>query len=139
LEANRPDEAMSQLEQGLALDPQQAAQAMVLARMQLEKGGPAIDTLLRTLPYAADNGDYQALLAGVLQRAQRNKESAEHYQLALRQAPQNGVWWMGLGIALQADKRIPEAKDAFERAKASGSLTPELQTFIERKLRQLAH
>jgi MSHA biogenesis protein MshN len=139
LEANRPDEAVRELDQGLVFDPKQPTQAMLLARLQLEKGGPAVDTLMRTLPYAADNGDYQAFLAGVLQRAQRNKESAEHYQVALRKAPQNGVWWMGLGIALQADKRLPEARDAFEHAKATANLSPELQTFVERKLQQLAH
>ena len=137
LEANRPDEAMRELDQGLVLDPKQANQAMLLARLQLEKGGPAVDTLMRTLPYAADDGDYQAFLAGVLQRAQRNKESAEHYQIALHKAPQNGVWWMGLGIALQADKRPAEARDAFEHAKAAANLSPELQTFVERKLQQL--
>jgi MSHA biogenesis protein MshN len=137
LEANRLDEAMRELDQGLLLDPKQPTQAMLLARLQLEKGGPAIDTLLRTLPYASENGDYQAFLAGVLQRAQRNGESAEHYQLALRKAPQNGVWWMGLGIALQADKRLPEAREAFEHAKAA-NLSPELLTFVERKLAQLS-
>jgi len=137
LEANHADEAMRALDQGLVLDPKQPTQAMLLARLQLEKGGPAVETLMRTFPYALDSGDYQAFLAGVLQRAQRNAESAEHYQLALRKAPQNGVWWMGLGISLQADKRLPEAREAFEHAKAA-NLSPELQTFVERKLVQLA-
>jgi MSHA biogenesis protein MshN len=140
LENNRPDEAMRQMELGLGLDANQPALAMLLARLQVERGGPAIETLTRTLPYVADSadGNYQAFLAGLLQRAQRNRESAEHYQLALRKSPQNGVWWMGLGIALQADKRLPEARDAFGRAKASGALTPELQVFVERRLQQLA-
>jgi MSHA biogenesis protein MshN len=44
---------------------------------------------------------------------------------------------MGMGISLQADKRNAEAKVAFQRAKDSGRLTPELQTFVERRLQQL--
>lgn len=140
LENQRPDEAMRQLQLSLSLDPKQPAQAMMLSRMQLEKGGGAlaVDTLMRALPFASDNGDYRAFLAGVLQRQQRSKEAAEQYQLALQHAPQNGVWWMGLGIALQADGRPLEAKDAFLRARASANLSADLQAFVERKLVQLA-
>lgn len=138
LENGRSAEATQQLRAALAADPRQPALAMLLARLQVEGGGPAVDTLLRTMPYAANNADYHAMLAGLLQRGQRNAEAAEHYQAALRLAPQNAVWWMGLGIALQADKRLPEAREAYGRAKAAGSLTAELQAFVERKLEQLA-
>ena len=140
LEAQRPDEAARQLQLSLALDPKQPAQAMMLARLQLDKanGGPAaLDTLMRSLPYAADNGDYRAFLAGVLQREQRYREAAEQYQLALQTAPDNSVWWMGLGIALQADNHPAQARQAFERAKGLQTLSPQLQAFVERKLVQL--
>jgi MSHA biogenesis protein MshN len=137
IEAGRPDDAMRQLQAALVLDPRQPSLAMLLARLQLERGGPAIETLTRTLPYAAGNGDYHAFLAGVLQREGRSREAAENYQAALRSAPANGVWWMGLGIALQAEKRDVDAAAAFTQAQASGMLTPELQAFVERRLRQL--
>ncbi|MFM9434482.1 MSHA biogenesis protein MshN [Janthinobacterium sp. CG_23.3] len=139
LEGKRPNDAVRHLQLGLALDPAQPAMAMMLARLQLESGGPAVETLMRTLPFAGGDGDYRAFLAAVLQRGQRHKEAAEQYELALRGAPQNGVWWMGLGISLQAEQRLVEAKDAFARAKGSASLSPELQAFVERKLQQLPH
>ena len=141
LEAQRPDEAARQLQLSLALDPKQPAQAMMLARLQLDKangGAAALDTLMRSLPYAADNGEYHAFLAGVLQREQRYREAAEHYQLALQAAPDNSVWWMGLGIALQADNHPAQARQAFERARGLQTLSPQLQAFVERKLVQLA-
>ena len=140
LEAQRPDEAARQLQLSLALDPKQPAQAMMLARLQLDKtngGAAALETLTRSLPYATDNGEYHAFLAGVLQREQRYREASEHYQQALQTAPDNSVWWMGLGIALQADNHPTQARQAFERAKGLQTLSPQLQAFVERKLVQL--
>jgi len=138
LENRRTDDAIRQLRLALGIDPRQPGLAMVLARLQLEKGGPALDTLMKTLPYAGDSPDYHAFLAGVLQREQRHAEAAEHYRQALQMSPQNAVWWMGLGISLQADQHLPEAREAYNRARGNPGLTPELRSFIERKLEQLS-
>ena len=137
IEAKRPDEAMRELQAALTLDARQPSLAMLLARLQVERGGPALATLMRTLPHAAGNGEYHAFLAGVLQREGRHREAAEHYQAALRSAQGNGVWWMGLGISLQAEKRDAEAVAAFWQALGSGTLSPELTAFVERRLGQL--
>jgi MSHA biogenesis protein MshN len=137
IEAKRLDEAMRHLQAGLALDARQPALAMLLARLQIEGGGSGIGTLTRTLPYAGNLADYHAFLAGALEREQRHREAAEQYQAALRIAPANGVWWMGLGMALQADKRNAEALEAFQRARASGALSADLQAFVDRRLQQL--
>jgi MSHA biogenesis protein MshN len=139
IEQKRPDEAIRQLQLGLTQDPRQPALAMLLARLQIERGGSGIETLTRTLPYVGGNPDYHAFLAGALQRQQRHREAAAEYQAALRGMPANGVWWMGLGISLQAEKRNAEALDAFQRAKGSGTLSQELLAFVERRLQQLAH
>jgi MSHA biogenesis protein MshN len=138
LENKRTDDAIRQLRLALGIDPGQPGLAMVLARLQLEKGGPALQTLLTTLPYAGDSAEYRGFLAGVLQREHRNDEAAQHYRDALRLSPNNGVWWMGLGISLQAGQHLPEARDAYTRARAAAGLTPELQSFIDRKLEQLS-
>jgi MSHA biogenesis protein MshN len=137
LENKQQDAAMQQLAQALALDPEQPTLAMALARLQVEKGGPALQTLQRTLPYATERADYLSFVAALLQRAQRHKEAIEHYQAAVRLSPGNGLWWMGLGISLQADDRLSDAKAAFQKAKASGSLSGELSRFVDKKLQQL--
>lgn len=138
LENRRPEDAIRQLRLALGIDPRQPGLAMVLARLQLERGGPALETLMTTLPYAAANADYQGFLAGVLQRAQRHAEAAQYYQAALKLAPLNGVWWMGLGISLQADQHKAEAREAFTRARTGNGITPELLAFIDRRLDQLS-
>ncbi|MEO7495922.1 MAG: tetratricopeptide repeat protein [Massilia sp.] len=137
IENRRPDEAIRHLRLGLGLEPRQPSMAMLLARLQIERGGSGIDTLQRSLPYAGGNSEYHAFFAGALQRQQRHREAAEQYELALRGAPQNGVWLMGLGISLQAEKRNAEAIAAFQKAKASNKLSPDLQAFVDRKLQQL--
>jgi MSHA biogenesis protein MshN len=137
LESKRTDDAIRQLRLALGIEPRQPGLAMVLARLQLEKGGPALETLMNTLPYAQNSADYQGFLAGVLQREQRHAEAAQYYREALKISPSNGIWWMGLGISLQAEQHLPEAREAYTRARAANGLTPELQAFIERKLELL--
>lgn len=139
LNARRQDEAIVRAREGLVIDAAQPGLAMILARLQLEKGtsGTAIDTLERTLPHARDRADYLAFLAALLQREERHAQAAEYYFQALQRSPQNGVWWMGLGISLQADQKTAEASEAFRRAKSTNSLSPELTAFVNSRLSQL--
>jgi len=138
LQAKRMDDAVRRAQEGLALDPAQYGLAMILARVQVEQNDvkSALATLERGLPYATERADYQAFLAALLQREKRHREAIDHYVAALGKAPQNGVWWMGLGISLQAENRLPEAKEAFSRAKSSNTLSPELLAFVIQKLAQ---
>ncbi|HEY6772736.1 MAG TPA: tetratricopeptide repeat protein [Oxalicibacterium sp.] len=139
LRAGQQDEAMRCAKEGLDIDMRQPGLAMILARLQVEKGAQqtAIATLQNSLPHAADQPDYRAFLAALLQRAGRQKEAVEQYLLAVRAVPQNGIWWMGLGISLQADGRMEEARQAFSRSRETSSLSPELRAFVEQKLKQL--
>jgi MSHA biogenesis protein MshN len=138
IEARRSEEALRHLQLGLTLEPRQPAMAMLLARLQIERGASGIDTLMRTLPYATGNAEYHAFLASALARESRHQEAAEQYRLALRGSPQNGAWLIGLGISLQTEKRDAEALDAFKRAKASNSLTPDLASYAERRINALS-
>ena len=138
VEGKRYGEAERSLQDGLKLDPSQTGLAMILARLQVEQGDTqsALKTLQHSLPYAAERPDYQAFLAALLQREGRHKEAIEHYLQALRKVPGSGVWLMGLGISLQAENRPAEAQEAFIRAKASNTLSPDLQAFVEQQLKR---
>lgn len=139
IDTKRPEEAVRTLSEGLSADRAQVGLAMMLARLQVDRQDTraAIQTLHLSLPYAAERADYHAFLAALFQRDTRHKEAIEHYLAALKKSPNNGIWWMGIGISLQAENRIPEARDALIRAKLSGILSPDLLAFVEQKLAQL--
>lgn len=138
LENRRLDEAQQLLQEGLSLNPDRSAYAMLSARIQVERGDlqGAHDLLSRHAGSAANNAEYHAFDAALLQRLGRHKEAVAGYQAALRLAPNTGVWWMGMGISLQADNRGAEAMDAFKRAKAAG-LSPDLLSFVDQRMKQL--
>jgi MSHA biogenesis protein MshN len=139
LENRRIDEAQQLLQEGLSLNPDRSAYTMLLARIQVERGDlqGAHDLMSRHAGSAANNADYHAFDAALLQRLGRHKEAVSEYQAALTLAPGAGLWWMGMGISLQADNRGAEALDAFKRAKSAGGLSPDLLAFVDQRMKQL--
>jgi MSHA biogenesis protein MshN len=139
LENRRMDEAQQFLQEGLSLDPNRSAYAMLLARIQVERGDlqGAHDLLNKHAGSAAGDADYHAFDAALLQRLGRHKEAVAGYQAALQLAPRTALWWMGMGISLQADNRGAEAMDAFQRAKSAGGLSPALLAFVDQRMKQL--
>jgi len=139
LENRRTDDAERVLQEWLRHEPAQVEAAMLLARLQIEGGAPAqaLDTLQAVSQYAGERADYQGFMAAVLQRQNRHEEAVVHYQTALKQAPDAGVWLMGLGISLQALKRNEEARAAYRRAIDTRSLGSELQAYVERRMKEL--
>jgi MSHA biogenesis protein MshN len=139
LEAKRVDEAAVSLQEGLAVDTGNTSFAMLLARIMVESNDipTALFVLQRHAAPPGSNPDFHAFEAALYQRLDRHKEAIEQYQAALRLSPSAGVWWLGLGISLQAVDRPKDALDAFTRAKSSGNLAPDLLAFVEQRLGQL--
>lgn len=139
VDSKRYDEAEARLKEGLALDPAQPQAAMILARLQVQRGDveAGIRTLQATLPAAGPRSDYHAFLAALLQRVGRHQEAIEQYTEALSQSPAAGVWWMGLGLSLEAVGKTPEAKSAFTKALAADNLSQDLRTFVAQRLHRL--
>ena len=137
LEAKRNDDAAQVLQDGLQGQPAQLGWAMTLARLQVDRGdlAGAWQTLDFSLPAAGHSADYQGFAAHVLQRLGRPREAVVHYLNAARLAPGDGRWWLGLGLALEAEGQTGEAREAFLRAKQSGNLSSALSALVEQKLR----
>lgn len=137
IETNRIALAEKTLQDGLAIQPDNTAFALTLARIQVERANisGALATLQQHMP-ADENPDYHAFLAALLQKTEQHKAAIEQYQIALRSNPTAGAWLIGLGISCQADQQIARAQEAFQRARQS-KLSPELQAFVDQRLRQL--
>jgi MSHA biogenesis protein MshN len=135
----RNDEAGQVLQRGLNRDSHDTFFAMLLARLQVERGDVplALETLQKTLPYAGEHADYQSFVAALQQRQGSHDEAIAHYLIALKLVPNNGLWLMGMGISLQAMQRKEEARDAYQRALVSNSLSAQLQAFVQQKLKEL--
>jgi MSHA biogenesis protein MshN len=140
LTTGRNHDAEQLVRTALETNPHQPRLAMVLARLEVERGEVpgAINTLVTVLPYAQSDSELYAFLAALLQREGRHKDAVEYYRAALRSAPGNGVWTMGLGISLRGSNQPAEAREAFTRAADSGQLSPDLQEFVQRQLRELS-
>lgn len=139
LGAKRNADAERVLQDGLKRDSHAAPLAMLLARLQVERDALplALETLQKTLPYAEQQPDYHAFVAALLQRQNRHKEAVTHFQIALQLVPGNGIWLMGVGISLQALQRNEDARAAYQRALGSNSLSPQLQEFVQKRLKEL--
>lgn len=137
LDARQPAEAMRVLEEGLQLAPAQYGFAMMLARLQMERGelDAAAQTLARSLDHGSVNADYLAFYGGLLQRQQKHAEAVAQFQRALQLRGNAGVWLLGMGVSLEALGRAADAQEAYRRARAAGNLSAELQAFAEQKLR----
>ena len=139
IETKRVDEAALSLQEGLAVDSGNTGFAMLLARIMVESNEipTALVVLQRHAAPPDRNPDFHAFAGALYQRLDRHKEAIEQYQAALRLAPSAGVWWLGLGISLQAVGRPKDAQEAFTRAKSAGNLAPDLLSFVDQRLRQL--
>lgn len=137
LEMRKIEEAMTVLQDGLELQPAQIGWAMSLARLQLEQHDVAAAdrTLAKSQVYAEASADYAGFQGHVKSRLGVNRQAVTHYQRATRLAPNEGRWWLGLGLALEADGRIAEAKEALRRSIATATLSVELSAVAEQHLR----
>lgn len=137
LESRRIDDAVVVLQEGLELQPAQAGWAMSLARLQFEQGdlAAADRTLVRSQSFGENNADYAGFQGHIKSRLGAHRQAAAHYQRATRLVPNDGRWWLGYGLALESDGRLPEGREALRRALAAGNLSGELAAVAEQHLR----
>jgi MSHA biogenesis protein MshN len=139
VQQRRNADAEALLAEGQRQNPAQVGFAMALARLQAERGdaAAALDSLQRSATAGRERPEFLGFQAGLLSRIGNHADAVLYYRSALRLVPQNAVWWMGLGISLEADRRPSEAAEAFQRARETTGLNAELTAFVDQRLRNL--
>lgn len=139
IENGRFLEAQDTLEQGVVQVPTHLPFRFQLARLLLERGDQA--GAVSVLEVARSSGqtdpELPAFLAALYQRAGRHADAIKSYQEALAARPQEGRWWVGLGISLETVKDSDAARTAYRRALDTGKLTPNLARYAEDRLKAL--
>jgi len=74
-----------------------------------------------------------ALMGALLSQAQNHEEAGRAYQRALAADPSQGGWLLGLGLALEAQGRMEEARTAYRNALERGQFKPEVIRFLRER------
>lgn len=129
-------EAQQLLEQGIDKVPAHYPFAQLLARIYVEHGADqkALTVMEASRRAAAGNPDYVAFLAALYQRAGKHAEAVKTYTEAVSLNPQEGRWWLGMGISLEATQDWANAEKAYQRAISSGTLDGNLLKYARQRL-----
>lgn len=138
-EAGQNRDAEAVLREARSVAPDDAWFALNLARLQAARGDleGAAATLLSGLEGRGVNAEYHATLAALHVRLRQHPEAARQYEQALRLQPEQGTWWMGLGLSMEAQGKTDEARSAYGRALTTGNLPEKLTEFVRAKLVEL--
>ena len=100
------------LQEGVSRHPTHAQFVMLHARLLAEQGhtGEALTALEQAIGNTEPQAELFALAAALYQQQRNYEQSVRVYQRALQMQPQQGHWWMGLGISLEGAGKPAEAK-----------------------------
>jgi len=136
IRSGQSNEAGDLLNKGIELHPGNSQYVKLYSRILLEQGKRemAIQVLEANKPALINDLEYFAILAAVYQQLKQHHEAARIYTQLVNIQPGRGVFWMGLGISLEADGKHDKALEAYQRAKVSGNMDSNVMQFINDKI-----
>ena len=139
IQQDRSESALALLAQSVEMLPGDVKIKQLYAQILFHLGRhkTAIEILRTSKPVINEQPEYHALLAAILQDMDKHTESADIYQRLVKLHPDKSIWWMGLGISLEALGQVGEAVAAYEEALQSGSLTSNLRQYVSKRIKFL--
>lgn len=136
----RLSDASRILEEGVRQLPTEPDFRLLLARIALasRQQQAAYDWLAGARPPLAGNLDYYATWAALSQDLGHTLESRELYLQLLRKKPDEGRWWLGLGVAEEKLGSRERALDAYQSARLHGGLGDTTTQWLTQRISALA-
>ena len=140
IQQDRTELAMSLLSQSVELLPENHKIKKLYAQILFHIGRQqeAVKVLRTRMPLIDGSAEYHALLAGYLQNMQEHKQAADLYRSLVNIRPDQSIWWMGLGISLEALGKQSEALTAYEEAMQGGKLSNNLKQYVSQRIKLLS-
>ncbi|WP_333909550.1 tetratricopeptide repeat protein [Vibrio algivorus] len=125
------------LEEGIRINKNSTALRMSLAGILLKEEQP--EAALSSLGYLPDDvtDKYLAMRAALAQKLKNNEWALQSYQMLSQRDPENGRWWLGLGIQQERSAQLKEAKESYTKALTMVGLSSQSQAFIRDRINVL--
>lgn len=120
--------------------PQMDQSALKLRTNILLKKGDnrqAGELLNQSLTAHPDDPEWRSMKALLEQRQGDHRAAAARYEGLIREKPAQSQYWLGLAISLEAQERFEEAREAYQRARATGAPTAAADDYIGSRLQAL--
>lgn len=139
LQINQRTAAEQHLEHALRDIPDHWDMRRLYAHLLTDRGDfqSALAILRQASPRLADDPDYHALIAALHQQLEDHVPAMQVYRQLVEVRPANSIWWMGLGISLEALARPEEALVSYRRALDGGALAADLRQFVSGRIQSL--
>jgi hypothetical protein len=127
------------LAEGLRQSPHDPALLTLMAQSLYLQGHTqdALAFLQQDSPKMGDYTDYYTLQAALLLKLGKNNAASDLYSQLLMIDSSQANWWLGLGLALEAEGQSSSAISAYQHVLNNPSITPDVRMFVMAKLRQL--
>lgn len=136
IKQQRYDSARQLLEAVLLQNPDDIEARSLKARLLMGQGDNqgALQWLMSSKPSLAQHPEYYELLGLAARRNQQYLLSEQVYRGLVDSDQTRGDWWVGLGIALDAQVKNVAAREAFQRALDSHRTPAALRQYAEQRL-----
>ncbi len=138
IQQGNTNDARQLLQQGQRQLAGSADLAYLYARLLIDSAQlqEAQKVLAGSMTEGRKDGQYLALFGTVSRQLGHNTMAAQAYAEALKLQPQQAVWWMGLGLALDDNQQTAQALEAYYKALAIG-LGDSLDSYVMKRVQEL--
>jgi len=139
LQQGKLSKADKVLQIGLQQSPSSINLIKLKARVLItqDKYNKALSLLQKSAPAITDEPEYYALMAAIYDRIEQPNMAARLYKQLAVQQPNNGLWWMGLGMALEEMDRTNAALEAYQRATELSNLNPQSRAYVQGRIENI--